>query len=122
MISLDGFVPRDALELALAALAHATHGVFQTLGAVHASGMGEALGANTVITALFGDVACGGAHDLAVANVDVQVAALDALGAACAGENLLLAGLGCIGGRLEAFVSGRASGQSAGGAEQPPRP
>ena len=85
---LDGFVPRDALELALATLADAAHGVLQALGAVDARRLGQALGANTVELGAVLEVARGGAHDLAVAHVHVQIAALAALGAAGAGVDL----------------------------------
>ena len=85
---VEGLVPRDLFPLALAALAGPAHGVLGAVGVVHAVGMREALRANAVPRRL-GQIAHGGADDLAVAHVDVQVAAAVAVAAAGAAEGLV---------------------------------
>nr|CDX10504.1 FIG00624297: hypothetical protein [uncultured bacterium] len=88
----DGLVPGDTLELSRATFADATHGILQTLRAVYARRLREPLGADAVEFRAVLEMARRGADDLPVANMDIQIAALAALGAAGTGEDLRLGG------------------------------
>ena len=112
-------IPANALELATAALTYTTHGVLQSLGAVHAGGLDKALRADAVELGAVIEVTRSRAHHATVAHMDVQVAALTALGTARARVDLRLRNLYRLLARFrQRLLGGGAADERAGGRQR----
>ena len=114
---IDSLVPRDALELALAALADALHGVVDAIGMVHPTTIRTATQARTGLRVVeAGVLARAGVHphNLIVLHMELQAAAARAVDGAMAPRDLLLGLRECRLGCAEQ-VRARCSGAADGG-------
>ena len=97
---VDSLVPGDLLELALAALAHALHGVQQAVGAVQPATHGAAAQAGTGLKVIVAGVVGLHIENLAVARMPLEDAVAAAVDVALAPMNLIGGGLFASSGHL----------------------
>ena len=116
---LDGLFPGNALPLAGAALAYTAHGILDAVGPVHVVDMAQASQADTVDAAVGEriELPLRRFDDLAVDDVQVQLAGAGAVAAAHAAEYLLTVALGlsCLIGRSLGEPARREGTRASGG-------